>query len=448
MHAIPQTEPAVLPASTGPSLGPAPGPHIIQPRRKIQTHRKSRKGCRNCKIRKVKCDETRPRCDKCDKYGILCNYDLSNADLQLSKSGASAIDITVLDFSRASTSSIETHLTNGEERNTSPQSLKSEAECYHPTVDDLETLGRFFSRTIRTLGAHKYATLYHDVYTRLTESNRFLFHIVLALTLVHDSVLEQSSSPSGFQAIAQHWSLGASLLNQAISLPSSQLTSSTRDAMWACAGLLGCLAFSVVDSESVEESWPLKPPDPSDLGWLGFCEGKTAIFKVSDPLREDSLFAPMREEMALFMSLTPDLSLPELQEALPTELIDLCGLDVDGDSVPRASSNPCLAPASVMAQLTRYECTQENYVLFLAFFRTMKGDFKQLLIERHPAALALLLIWYTKVLPFGAWWLRKRTRLECGAICAYLTRVHRDDERVMKLVGQVKEKDRDQNLGD
>lgn len=260
------------------------------------------------------------------------------------------------------------------------------------------------------------------------------------MTLVHDSTLEESSSPSVFQAIARHWSLGASLLNQAISRPIAQLTSSTRDAMWACAGLLGCLAFSVVDAESVEESWPLKSPDPSDLGWLGFCEGKTVIFKVSDPLREESVFAPMKEEMAQFMCLKTDLSLPELQKGLPDELIDLCDLNRDRDSTPTATSNPCLASASLMAQLTPHECTQENYILFLAFFRTMKADFRQLLIDRHPGALVLVLFWYAKVLPFDAWWLRKRVRLEYDAICTYLTRVHGNDERVTAVVRQVEEK--------
>ncbi|KAJ9636141.1 hypothetical protein H2204_005413 [Knufia peltigerae] len=448
MQAVIPTQPSVLSSPAGRNPGHTdPGrPHITRPKRKIQTHRKSRQGCRNCKLRKVKCDETRPRCDKCDRYGILCNYDLRNDDLQLSKSGASAaIDLTLLDLSPASTSSAEAHhlAIGGDKSDASSQSSKkSKTECYRPTFDDLETLGRFFSRTIHTLGAREFAPLYYDVYTRLTESTPFLFHIVLAVTMVHDSILKQPSSPSDFQAIARHWSLGASLLNRAISQPISQLTSSTRDAMWACAGLLGCLAFSVVDAESVEESWPLKPPDPSDLGWLGFCEGKTVIFKVSDPLREDSLFAPMRGEMAQFMSFETDLSFPELQKALPVQLLDVCDLNRNRDSTSTASSNPCLASASLMARLMPLECTQENYILFLAFFRTMEAGFKQLLVERHPGALVLLLFWYSKVLPFDAWWLRKRARLEFGSICTYLTRVHGDDERVTTLVRQVKEKNR------
>ncbi|ETI29103.1 hypothetical protein G647_01556 [Cladophialophora carrionii CBS 160.54] len=44
-----------------------------------KTHRKSKSGCRTCKQRKIKCDETRPICNNCTRrYGkddaALCNY--------------------------------------------------------------------------------------------------------------------------------------------------------------------------------------------------------------------------------------------------------------------------------------------------------------------------------------------------------------------------------------
>ncbi|KKK22566.1 hypothetical protein ARAM_007029 [Aspergillus rambellii] len=38
-------------------------------------HRKSRAGCAKCKQRRVKCDETRPHCRKCQKLGIDCTYE-------------------------------------------------------------------------------------------------------------------------------------------------------------------------------------------------------------------------------------------------------------------------------------------------------------------------------------------------------------------------------------
>ncbi|EWG54909.1 hypothetical protein FVEG_13003 [Fusarium verticillioides 7600] len=37
---------------------------------------KARTGCTACKSRRVKCDETNPKCDRCEEYGSFCEYQL------------------------------------------------------------------------------------------------------------------------------------------------------------------------------------------------------------------------------------------------------------------------------------------------------------------------------------------------------------------------------------
>lgn len=37
-------------------------------------HTKSRRGCFNCKRRRVKCQETTPCCDNCNRLGLRCEY--------------------------------------------------------------------------------------------------------------------------------------------------------------------------------------------------------------------------------------------------------------------------------------------------------------------------------------------------------------------------------------
>ncbi|KAK9459729.1 uncharacterized protein V1516DRAFT_677824 [Lipomyces oligophaga] len=44
---------------------------MIRPRK---SHIKSRKGCSNCKRRRIKCDEERPQCFNCIKHGVTCTY--------------------------------------------------------------------------------------------------------------------------------------------------------------------------------------------------------------------------------------------------------------------------------------------------------------------------------------------------------------------------------------
>ncbi|KAK9380589.1 uncharacterized protein V2V93DRAFT_371094 [Kockiozyma suomiensis] len=47
---------------------------------KRRLHRKSRTGCRTCKKRRVKCDETHPRCSNCSHLGLTCSFQ-SAADM-------------------------------------------------------------------------------------------------------------------------------------------------------------------------------------------------------------------------------------------------------------------------------------------------------------------------------------------------------------------------------
>ncbi|EGY17067.1 C6 zinc finger protein [Verticillium dahliae VdLs.17] len=37
-------------------------------------HRKSRLGCKTCKRRKVKCDEAKPECGNCQRFGVACDF--------------------------------------------------------------------------------------------------------------------------------------------------------------------------------------------------------------------------------------------------------------------------------------------------------------------------------------------------------------------------------------
>ncbi|SPQ27330.1 4ace3030-7343-43cb-828f-eb6824488e51 [Thermothielavioides terrestris] len=47
-----------------------------QPRQRLERrgHTKSRRGCFNCKRRRIKCQETRPACGHCVKQGLKCEY--------------------------------------------------------------------------------------------------------------------------------------------------------------------------------------------------------------------------------------------------------------------------------------------------------------------------------------------------------------------------------------
>jgi hypothetical protein len=57
-------------------------------------HRKSRKGCFNCKRRRVKCSEDTPRCYHCRRIGLVCEYPAAVATKLAPQSNSTALRAT------------------------------------------------------------------------------------------------------------------------------------------------------------------------------------------------------------------------------------------------------------------------------------------------------------------------------------------------------------------
>lgn len=151
--------------------------------RQRREHRKSRGGCGNCKLRRVKvgftddfdhvtaftksprqCDESRPGCKRCLTYGVSCDYDSQSSDLQPSVNGA----FTLQAPQKLPVSLDQTILgvVNG------PSSSKSSDldTIYRLDLLDLDLLKKFYSRTIVTLGTTRTAPLYQEQTLRLASS--------------------------------------------------------------------------------------------------------------------------------------------------------------------------------------------------------------------------------------------------------------------------------------
>ncbi|KAK2772400.1 C6 transcription factor [Colletotrichum kahawae] len=64
---------AVAANSSRPEISPSKAP-VQKQRLERRGHTKSRRGCFNCKRRRIKCQETRPSCGHCVKTGLKCEY--------------------------------------------------------------------------------------------------------------------------------------------------------------------------------------------------------------------------------------------------------------------------------------------------------------------------------------------------------------------------------------
>lgn len=242
---------------------------------------------------------------------------------------------------------------------------------------------------------------------------------------MHDQYLGISTSSDQNTALAFHLSHGAALLNQTLI---AGVKPSERDAIWACAALLGALSFATIEAQTPEEAWPLKPNSHSDLDWLKMSEGKTVLWKIADPLRPDSIYYPMAPDFMRFAS-SPQSSILELHK-LPSAIVQLCNLDktiIDAE-------DPYLPSAAFLARTIDLECKSQNTTAFLGFFGCMHPVFKQLLREKDPPALVLVCIWYSKMIQCQQWWIHCRASLECEAICRYFRLYHGHDANIISAI--------------
>ena len=138
--------------------------------RKRKIHTKSRKGCKNCKLRRVKCDEGKPQCEKCISYGVTCDYDGDGCD-ELQLPGEGAFRFISQPLENAPTNKREYLLPKDsmspddkddkiEGMLNVPISLHETGELYYISKEDVEILYHFRDSTVFTIGTAQTVPLY------------------------------------------------------------------------------------------------------------------------------------------------------------------------------------------------------------------------------------------------------------------------------------------------
>ncbi|KAJ9137444.1 Alpha-galactosidase [Pleurostoma richardsiae] len=387
--------------------------------RKRKVHNKSRRGCGNCKLRRVKCDESKPGCKRCHQFGVVCNYGPMSAstagELLISFDGAAKMEVSpIVPLSARDTAlSMINTLLKGY-----PHTSGTWMPPYQLNRRDLATLDRFWSRTILTMGTEETRSLFQRESCRLASMHPFLMHLLLGLTLMHDRFLSSKHNQQPSTAELFHVSQGTSLFSRRLSEHSS-CTPLELDALWAASTFLGVITAGAIEAKTAEEAWPLRPRLNDHPDWITIGEGKKKVWEISDPSRPDSCFHALKMP-AIDAFLTESPKGGELQN-LPRDLVQLLGL-IDPSN---RASNPRYHMANIMSRLMPLEFSQTTVLKFATFLTQMSPAFRDLLQTRDPGALVLLTYWYAKASMSQQWWTWHRAILECQAICIYLERCHK-----------------------
>ncbi|KAH7115213.1 hypothetical protein B0J11DRAFT_127104 [Dendryphion nanum] len=430
------------------------------PERKRRAHAKSRKGCGNCKLRRVKCDETRPECEKCLAFGVSCNYDGRTASLDLSTQGSFQVvlsapptpspesgnraaseqrELSSPDYDAAQpSSSVSPNQTDVAMLYGAPWAEPADAQAHQgpaywtlsPT--DMDTLRRFRERTILTIGPTSSVSQTASIMSDLALTYPFLTHTMLSLTLMHDAHLAPSHSPSlaasPTSASLHHWNIATTLFNRVLSRP---IDLSSRDALWATAILFGIAGIAYVESTNPSLAWPLKQTDSNDFNWLRLSDGKKAIWRIADPLRPDSAFSSVAGANLDSAQMLPVW----IQEN------DFRGLDKDEELrlvfgiTPNSTidNNPYHLSLLILARLRLTPPTQDHVITYLLFIGHMGNGFRDLLEVKDPRAV-LLMGWFYKLLENSeVWWLRRRAETEGVGVHIWLQTHHSGERGLARL---------------
>ncbi|KAM0448346.1 hypothetical protein ACHAQK_000327 [Fusarium lateritium] len=393
------------------------------PVRQRKAHKKSRLGCKNCKLRSVKCDESKPSCKRCAVSGFICSFTQSfPSALQLEHRSAGPI-FSVIDKTFGPI--------NPGFRVPIIQPLKG--SLGEIILDDaaLAAVERFRLRTVFSLGTERTRSVYTQGAFKLGFKYPFLLHVFVALTLLHDQHLNPRQAPSQRTALAFHWYQATALFHRrlaaagAIADPST-LPGPERDALWASGALLGAASFALLDVEDVDAAWPLRESDNLDLNWLRMNDGKKVVWKLSDPTRDGSIFQALLKERVDM----PDGSLPVPPGVLPGVFYTM--FDVGPSST--AQNNPYHIAVSLLAQLLPHKIDDNTVIHFLSFVSQLDPRFRRLLEEKDPGAMVLLAWWYAKAAAHSSWWMQRRSLIEGRAICIYLERHSMHVEGIRELI--------------
>ncbi|KIW88983.1 uncharacterized protein Z519_10467 [Cladophialophora bantiana CBS 173.52] len=356
--------------------------------RKRRAHKKSRLGCRNCKLRRVKCNEVRPMCGKCLEYGVICNYDPSIPDLQPRTVTSKVVCLdSMVEKSPLATTKPILDMVNVclEEHSHGP---RSQSEVMRFDRSDLARLDRFQTRTVLTIGTKRVARVFQKEIIRLACTHPFLMHLTQAVTASHDRYLCGVATSRPSTSEAYH-------LNQALiafqSILSRPIRPEEGDALLVASSILGVVSFFNLEASSVEDVWPLQD---GDMAWLNLSDGKQTIWRLASPLQDDSLWRKVthifdRDKM-------PACKIPE---HLPSIFDHLCAED---PASPSAAANPYYKTAHQLLPLLDLECNDSTWLRYLGFVNHMDPLYKSLLAQKDPWALLMLVYWYMKVCR-GAW---------------------------------------------
>lgn len=360
---------------------------------KRKYHTKSRKGCVTCKRRRVKCDEAKPICGKCEHMGIDCHY----APAAVSEKRNSVVE----EDSDESGTTSDMH--RRKSSNSSHPSLSPNMPMNSPLGGSMPCMSYGYSGSLNLLDLrlmYHYTTKVWPTITAAGISEEriwsedipmlafrypFLMHSILAFSATHLSRTERGMD----QCVTCHRGDALRLLREAV----LEISIENTDALVASALILimDSLANASLPSSTSPKSLPAS-------AWIFHVKGAATILTAVWPLNESSRFHKFISvdlgdigEHQTMSTLGADFYSP--LECFDEEISDL---------FPVLYSSPYMTTLAYLWKLHNEKNKSDFILRVFAFPALLDKRFLGLLISGDDGAMRIMRSYYTLLRNFTA----------------------------------------------
>ncbi|KAI7360196.1 hypothetical protein KC320_g222 [Hortaea werneckii] len=403
--------------------------------RKRRQHQKSRKGCIQCKQRRVKCDEVRPTCGHCVERKWECEFPTtatrrkgpalspvsSVSEKHPSGSQSPTPDPTGLEV--GSRVWKHTQLLSCLEKLNVPRQAPGDHSAYQ-RQDALELMDHFEDTLEPWLGSPVAQSMIQEHGIQIGLKAPYLLHALLAYSASHLSRLHPEQ-PKYSEAAKTHFTRSLQAYSTELVY---ELERGNANALLSASGILAKLSF--INTPVLSNEKMSAPPVPA---WIRSMQGVRTI--MSTPTLRKQLEEGLLGEVVRYYTgsaLVPvTLCRSDDGQVLHTALIhalrSLCLRPATTTHSPAAvvggSSLPLNTYTAVLDRLERLmlcELKNETVDPMLAFIATLEPSFLELLEQHDERASLILAFWCTRIGVIGQWWTGPSARAECRRICERL----------------------------
>ncbi|KAK0471160.1 hypothetical protein IW261DRAFT_1513428 [Armillaria novae-zelandiae] len=351
----------------------------------IRPHHKSRKGCKTCKQRKVKCDEEHPICKNCTKRGIECIWNNVNTLRHDSVLGTSTLAVSSSPGNLPSTVSTRT--------SSSFDVLTLELIHHYATITS-------FSLSVDPSLASVWKTVVPK--HAFAPENRFLLYAILAISALHAYRADPTADRYAVAASTYHWQAKTEL--------HKAQTGGKADTglVFITLSLLAMYQFATSSLVFLSANY-----------WNITVQGITCeVAKVWPQLREGVL----RPVLDITAPTTISTPLEESFSSSLSALLNTAHSSPDSDELHDVSVYAAYKESIHILQIS-WKALFQNWSASCLWWATAPDRFFRLLAEGKPRALIILAhycVMMKQVPRNGPWWAEKQWGIEAVRILSRL----------------------------